>query len=329
MNTNIQWLTLLRTINIILVVMFHIQLIDLSTGENHEICNLICYPFNPIRMPLFIFISGGLLYVSRLSRNWITLDLYKDKIIRIAIPFIFFVNVYFVVKAVLNNFVKTPIDISLDYYIESFVIYPNHPSAPLWFLATLMTLMLLYPLYKYACKNNIVMAATMLVGIVIYFMDFGELFTYNCFNISNINLYFVYFFFGIAFFRYSLFKYIDNILSLAVLLVIYVVSYNLDYIFMASIFGILLMISLSILLSKRINIDFSFIGNNIYQIYLMSFIFQAFVELVLWKKLFYNENILLVFYLLNLSFGIFMPLLVTKIVKKCPLRILRLCFGIK
>ena len=98
---------------------------------------------------------------------------------------------------------------------------------------------------------------------------------------------------------------------------------------MASIFGILLMISLSILLSKRINIDFSFIGNNIYQIYLMSFIFQAFVELVLWKKLFYNENILLVFYLLNLSFGIFMPLLVTKIVKKCPLRILRLCFGIK
>ena len=173
------------------------------------------------------------------------------------------------------------------------------------------------------------MAATMLVGIVIYFMDFGELFTYNCFNISNINLYFVYFFFGIAFFRYSLFKYIDNILSLAVLLVIYVVSYNLDYIFMASIFGILLMISLSILLSKRINIDFSFIGNNIYQIYLMSFIFQAFVELVLWKKLFYNENILLVFYLLNLSFGIFMPLLVTKIVKKCPLRILRLCFGIK
>ena len=61
--------------------MFHIQLIDLSTGENHEICNLICYPFNPIRMPLFIFISGGLLYVSRLSRNWITLDLYKDKII--------------------------------------------------------------------------------------------------------------------------------------------------------------------------------------------------------------------------------------------------------
>lgn len=217
------------------------------------------------------------------------MDLYKDKIIRIAIPFIFFVNVYFVVKAVLNNFVKTPIDISLDYYIESFVIYPNHPSAPLWFLATLMTLMLLYPLYKYACKNIIVMAATMLVGIVIYFMDFGELFTYNCFNISNINLYF---FFGIAFFRYSLFKYIDNILSLAVLLVIYVVSYNLDYIFMASIFGILLVISLSILLSKRINIDFSFIGNNIYQIYLMSFIFQTFVELVLWK----NYSIMRIYY---------------------------------
>ena len=329
MSTNIQWLTLLRTINIILVVMFHIQLIDLSTGENNEICNRICYPFNPIRMPLFIFISGGLLYISRLSRNWQTIDLYKDKIKRIVIPFVFFVNVYFIVKAMLNQFVKTPIDISLSYYIESFAVYYNHPSAPLWFLATLMTLMLLYPLYQYACKNIVVMIITLIVGTSIYFMDFGDFLIYNYFNISNINQYFVYFFFGIVFFRYSLFKYIDNYLALSALLFIYVVTYHFDFIFIASISGIMLMISLSILLSKHINTDFSFIGNNIYQIYLMSFIFQAFVELVLWKKLFYNENLFFVFYLLNLSFGVFMPLLVTRMVKKCPIRIVRLCFGVK
>ena len=61
----------------------------------------------------------------------------------------------------------------------------------------------------------------------------------------------------------------------------------------------------------------------------MSFIFQAFVELLLWKKLFYNENLFLLFYIINLSFGIFMPLLVTKVIEKCPYKFVRLCFGLK
>ena len=89
-NTNrIEWLTLLRTVNIVLVVMFHIQLVDMNTGENHAFCSLITYPFNPIRMPLFIFLSGGLLYISRIEKQWDIMSLYKDKMVRIMIPFIF------------------------------------------------------------------------------------------------------------------------------------------------------------------------------------------------------------------------------------------------
>ena len=79
----IEWLSLLRGLNIILVVMFHVQLIDLSTGENHPFCTQICEPFNLIRMPLFIFCSGGLLYISRIRKNWKIKKLYIDKVKRI------------------------------------------------------------------------------------------------------------------------------------------------------------------------------------------------------------------------------------------------------
>ena len=60
----------------------------------------------------------------------------------------------------------------------------------------------------------------------------------------------------------------------------------------------------------------------------MSMIFQGFVELVLWKNLFYNEDLVLFFYVLNILSGIVFPMLVVKVVKKCPVKIVRMCFGL-
>lgn len=105
-------------------------------------------------MPFFIFSSRGLLFLSRINKNWNTKDLYWDKFQRIIIPFLFFVTFYFLFKVMLNGFVKTPVEVSFSYYFESFIYYPGHPSAPLWFLATLSTMMFLYPLFKVACKSD-------------------------------------------------------------------------------------------------------------------------------------------------------------------------------
>ena len=326
---NIEWLTILRTINIILVVMFHIHLVDMTTGDNHSFCLTVTYPFNPIRMPLFIFISGGLLYVSRIQKNWNVLSLYKDKFIRIMIPFFFFVTIYFLFKAMLNGYVKTPVNISFSYYLESFVIYHNHSSAPLWFLATLMQLMLCYPIFRYACKNRVFMIILFILAMCAYFCDISTLFDNNYFNYSDINFCFMFFYFGVIFFRYSLYKYLNNVFFCFSLILLYTILFYLDINLITSLVGIMAIVSIVVCFSKYLSIDVSYIGNHIYQIYLMSFIFQAFVELLLWKKLFYNENLFLLFYIINLSFGIFMPLLVTKIIEKCPYKFVRFCFGLK
>ena len=94
MKQRIEWLAILRGMNILLVVMVHVQLVNMLTGENHFFCRALSFPFHPIRMPLFIFISGGLLYLSRIRKEIPTKALYKDKFQRIVIPFVFFVIAY-------------------------------------------------------------------------------------------------------------------------------------------------------------------------------------------------------------------------------------------
>ena len=101
-HNRIEWLSLLRALNIVLVVMFHVVLIDMATGDNHPFCSLITAPLLPVRMPLFIFISGGLLFTSRIAKGWGNGALYVDKLKRIMVPFLFFVTALFAFKAALN-----------------------------------------------------------------------------------------------------------------------------------------------------------------------------------------------------------------------------------
>lgn len=326
---NIHWLSVLRAINITLVVMYHINLIDLTTGTNHTFCTMVAYPFNSIRMPLFIFVSGALLYISRIEKKWKTFNLYKDKMVRILLPFAFFVTFYFLLKAALNGLVKTPVDVSINFYIESFYLFYKHPSGHLWYLATLMTLMLFYPVYVFACRNKFAMFSLLAFAFIMYYCDLHVFFAHNYFNLANLNKYFIYFYLGIVFFRYKIYQYLNNAVCCIILPLAYVCLLYFKVDLITSVVGIFAATSLAITLCKSKRFSLSIIGNHIYQIYLLSFAFQAMVELLLWKRLFYNEDLFYLFYVINLLSGLFLPIAVVMIVKKCPYRFVRLCFGLK
>lgn len=98
-SNHMDWLSVMRGLNIVLVVMYHVQLIDFATGNNHIICEQIPSIFTPVRMPFFIFSSGGLLFLSRINKNWNTKDLYWDKFQRIIIPFLFFCYILFFIQS--------------------------------------------------------------------------------------------------------------------------------------------------------------------------------------------------------------------------------------
>lgn len=325
----IAWLSVLRGLNIALIVMYHVQLVDLSTGMNHAFCEMASFPFNPLRVPLFIFISGGLLYLSRIRKGWSVDRLYIDKAQRILIPFVFFVTFYYVFKLSLGAFVKTPVHASLIDYLESFIIFEGHASAPLWFLATLSVLMLLYPLFGWLCEKDLRMVVFLLLSSAFYFADFSSLAERNYFYLFKMNLYLVFFFAGIFFFKYRIHQYLDHIIPFCLSVICYALSYWQDIPLLTPSLGILMMCSGCLLVARRLPGLFSSFSEYIFQIYLMSMIFQAFVELILWRRLFYYEPLFPLFYVLNVAAGIFLPVLVAKVMERCPWRWLRLCFGLK
>lgn len=330
MTNRIKWLSVLRGLNILLVILVHVQLIDFSTGDNHLFCSNVSFPFHPIRMPLFIFISGGLLYISRIRKNIPTKQLYKDKFQRIVLPFIFFVNVYFIIKVLFNNFTKTPVEFSLIYYLKSFIYFRGFSSQSLWFLAVLMELMLIYPFFCYLCKKLYRMILFLIFCCIIYFVDSDLDSPWNILYIMEMQHYLIYFFFGILFFRYNIYRFINKIVVLPVLILLYIVSYYYYYIpLFTSILGILMMCAICINVANFMPNCFSSFRDYIYQIYLMSLPFQTFVELVLWKHLFYNEQYFYVFYLINVLSGLYIPILISKVVKRCNIKLIRLCFGLQ
>ena len=322
------WLDIAKGITIILVMIFHAQLVDKKTDECYGFCRIFSDLCDPVIMPLFFFISGELLYLSRIRNNWNVKDLYVDKAKRLIIPFVFFVNVYFLIKLFFNGLVKTQASISVEYYLKSYVFFAGYSSGALWFLATLFTLMLMYPLFRFLCRKTAYMSVFLAFCIGFYFVDLSE-YIPNVFNIAGINNYLVFFFSGIFFFRYNINKYFDSYLVMIFSTVSYFLCYyHFGYNFIVSLSGIFMICSWSHILARYVPGMFSSFRDNIYQIYLMSMIFQAFVELVLWKKLFYNENLVFLFYVLNILSGIVFPMLVVKVVKKCPVKIVRMCFGL-
>jgi hypothetical protein len=129
--------------------------------------------------------------------------------------------------------------------------------------------------------------------------------------------------------HYKIYDYLQGYIKTILLLALYVVFFLLEIRLLAGISGIFLFISLFMLIDQYVPKLFSSYRNYIYQIYLMSFIFQPFVELILWKTLFYNENLLMLFYVINVAFGIYGPVLVSKLIERVPYKMVRLCFGLK
>lgn len=301
----------------------------MATGESFEFCRDICKPFNSIRMPLFVFCSGGLLYLSRIRKEWDIKSLYLDKVYRIVFPFLFFVTFYYFFKLLLNPFIKTKVIFSISDFISSFCIYQNKPSAHLWYLSVLFFFMLLYPLFRWLCRRKERMILFLLFTFLFYFIPIDIPAEKNYFYIFSLHSYLVYFFFGVFFFRYSLYEYLQTKVSLLISFILYAISFWYDIPLVSSLTGILLMISLSQYIAKFCPNLFISFREYIYQIYLMSFIFQPFVELVLWKKLFYNENLVILFYILNVLSGIYLPTIISKYVKESNYKWLKICLGLK
>ena len=323
MKKQIDWLAILRGWAVLLVIIFHATLYMEHHADSIErfldIFNEIFY----FRMPLFFFISGYLLCYTKILKNSGFGTVIKERIPRILIPYIVItLGVYFS-KHIFRMFISSgsPFEISAQTIINMFLYpYARNPWPTLWFLNTILIFFLCYPLLKLSLKNAFTTISTFLLLVVFYFVV--SPLNIEFLNFSFVSKYFVFFYFGLLFARFELYKLGENIKILLLSLGIMIATFTLwkydiiglhFFLLLYSISGIYLSIYLAMKCEKIKPMLFSSFRKYYYQIYLVSPFFHTFVYIA-YEKL--EPNKLLLFIAISATLGLYGPVLICKVAEK-------------
>lgn len=338
-SSQLDWLAILRSITIILVVMAHVRLWNTTTEANYDFIDVINTFFAPLRMPVFVMVSGALLYYTRISKGWKTVALYKDKAIRIGLPLVFCTILGNVMQLIFNGFVKNPIDITLTSFLQSFVLYTGFPWPHRWYLATLLIMMALYPLFtRLDTWWKALLFEVILFGI--YPINYGFTCEHNWFQLFTLNKYLIFFYTGILIFQFEWWKKIQQhaLIIATIMWIIYIIGYltkinTLPFLIetfpILQLYSIFMMLSSAMVIAHILPHCFTTIRNYIFQIYLFGIAFQAFIELIVWRGIGCPNSLVILFYILNILVGIYAPICLSLIVKKTHNNFLQLCIGLK
>lgn len=329
----IDWIAILRGLTIVLVVMDHVRLLEAATGETYPFIFTINGLFKYLRIPTFIFVSGALLYLSRIRKNWDTTNLYIDKFFRIGFPLIFCTILGCLMQIAFNGLVKHPKEVDLHTFFLALTDYDSTPWPHRWYLMTLLFLMALYPVYLLVLrlgKHSIIAFGLLL--LMMYFVDFRRYVDTNWCYFFTLNKYLPFFYLGIVTFKYSLWKMLDSpvavMSSWGVYSLLLCIEPN-DVLCLAmNVCGITAMVSTALLLSHLYPKLFSSFRDYIFPIYLFGIAFQAFIELIVWRMIGCPDKWVLLFYFLNVLTGIYMPVLMCKVVERIPNKWVRIAFGL-
>lgn len=326
-NNHLPWLSILRGWAVLLVVVFHAPLKDVPgfIGDFFSWFNTVMH----FRMPLFFFISGFLLYHTKLKYNSSYADIWKKRITRVAYPYIFLCTLLYFVKFAFASLVKRPVDLSLLSYLEMF-FYPRHnlPWGPFWFLNTILIFFILYPVIKLSLKKWYGIIIMVLVALTFRFLapDINL-----PFDLWTVAYYFIFFYCGILFSKFNLIEYFqkNKILVLTVGFTVFIFAniiimnqYILNnnqallnfFKLIHALSGITLSVFLSLFCGKFIPNIFSSFRKYYYQVYLFGTLSQLIVLEIYFRTDAYI--LLLALAILSVIVGIYLPVLISKLIQK-------------
>ncbi len=328
----ILWLSIIQGYAILLVVIGHVNGFTYqSDGEMYPLSEFIhrfCYSFH---MPLFMFVSGGLLYLTRLAKGWPTPALYVDKAKRLLIPYVVFIIIGFVVKMIFASSAKTASDFSMAGFLNSFFDPAEGPLKEMWFVATLMWLMLCYPVYKAMLRNP--WTEFLLLGIsLVPFLTGVHINADGWFNIAGVSRFAFYFIAGMLFFKYNLADLFGrNIYALIGSVGAFVVLFVVDRPwlgFLTALAGILMTFAIGVRVARAFPRLFSSFRDHSFQIFLVGIFPQLFIELLVWTRV-HSEMMLLPFYVVSVVGALFAGVVVSRVGSRIPWRFLRWGLGLK
>jgi len=310
MTKKIEWISILQAITIASVVAGHLELTGASNPDYpiaSWIDKLLSY-----QMPTFFFISGYLFVRSSLF-NKTYKEIILSKINRLIVPYFFILFVMFCIKfSTPSEMLLRPIEMSPIYIIEMIFDPWNGPARHLWFLISLFTFFLLSPILKLSLNNNI---AVFFIVVISYLMvKFHQNISILSINKSMVN--FMYFYIGMVVMKFNCVGYLQKWYSLLICTILYILSFLVDFP-LNGLWGIGMIVGLSYYISLYKPSLFSSFSKYSYQIYLMHVPPLIVCKMVDKMHLIGNENLWFpLCWIITLVVGIFVPVMIAKIVER-------------
>lgn len=276
----LDYITLSHTIGIFLIVLLH------STPEVHHLPSWqlhISHFIQSFVMPMFVAVSGFLYFYTTVGRDMSYISFLGKKAKRLLVPYIAISTVGFIIKVALSNYTVRSVSFSLTSYFSGLYIPTDNPVLLLWFLPTLFNIFAIsYFLKKLIYRGVWYQVSIQLILIAVYVI---HPVTTKIWAFHYTASYLVFFFFGMLLAHYRTYwekhlNWILGIIAFLLLLVIYAYVDNGGYCLRAtklltSLLGIYMVFSISQELGKYKPALNHYLNDYTYQIYLLSWFFQA------------------------------------------------------
>jgi len=322
----IVWLSVLQGFVMFLVILGHV-IHNTALFEWEYVLQNIIYSFH---MSLFMCISGYLLYKTQIIKNKSFATVLKNKSIRLLIPYFTLPFVAFILKMIFSEYMKRPVTFSFDQLLATFVWLTNNPLDEMWFLNVLFGLFLLYPIYCIISKKMVFALLLLLFFTLIHFATF-EINSF-IFNFNRIFHYGIFFYVGILLAKYDLFDRIR--FNLLWIIIIGCLLHSFTFYFyggniFTAFFGITVSFAFAIKISKVFPNLFSSFRDYTYQIFFIGVFCQVLLRILI-KKIGIEDGFgYILFYVVSILTGIYVPVIVSKIVQKLNLKVLKLMIGLR
>ena len=302
----------------------------------------IAYSFH---MPLFILVSGYLFYRTRLSSRidscyngfkWTYKNIIMDKLKRLGIPFVVFTIVAMIMKVLFPGDMARPASFTVSEFIHA-VLYPSEgPLLEMWFVAVIMWMFVLTPLWELCLKSKF---ASIFVLVLLFLLQLNvdklPIGTFLC--LRDTARFGVYFYLGMLASKYAIvdkceiYKY--RIMTLS--FVLYLCFQYIGFRFGVAMSAIAFSIVIALLLDRYAHKIFSSFRDYTYQIFLMSIFAQIAVKMI-YKRVAlmdiavsYPMLVYVVFFVVCLFMGLYIPVLVSKISERLNYLPILLTLGLK
>lgn len=327
--TKINSLLILQALTILFVIIGHAPLDDISVEMPfyaftlYQISHLFC-------MPTFFIISGYLFFMTR--KDWKYRDMIRDKIIRLGIPFVFFNLVAFAMKLIFPQHMVHGVDGSIPGLFKCFAYPGKGALSQMWFISVLFTFFVFRPFWKISVKNTLCKAITGIILIVLHFLN------YDCpfLCLGESTQYAIFFYLGIILSESGFSKikkmktyYLLTASSISVVgagFIFDIVSHTTSILyFIIQIGTIILFFLICNLLDKYWPQALKSFREYSYQIYLMGIFPQILIK-ILYHSNFCNSYLFM--YSICILSGIYVPVIITMIVKRMNVKIFKILIGL-